>query len=213
LDDYIAGRIDDQALFARTEWEQRWYWSFDAYLPVLRMCRNNGVELVALDVDSEDKAKVEIGGLASLDPARLREYISDANAFSHFGSTRAFDEYVAYTLQPPYKLMKKMGQKMTMSTNIESDMTFENFLARQCLRDEAMATASLTWLARNPTGLLFGLVGVNHGESAWPGLKAGSHPSLPPPPPPPLPLSLIDRRPILESLLRQSSLPAAFQRA
>ena len=34
-------------------------------------CRACGVRLVALDVDSEDKAKVELGGLAALDDAAV----------------------------------------------------------------------------------------------------------------------------------------------
>ena len=67
-------------------------------------------------VDSEDKAKVEIGGLASLPPAKLLSYVPDAAGYERFGSTRAFDEYVSYTLRPPYRLMSKVGQKMTMST-------------------------------------------------------------------------------------------------
>ena len=162
LDDYVAKRIDEQQLFTRTEWEKRWYWSFDAYLPIFRVCREHGVNLVALDVDSEDKSKVELGGLDSLGPAAMRQYIPDIDGFTRFGSTHAFDEYVAYTLQPPFKLMKKVGQRLPMSTNVESDMAFTTFVARQCLRDEAMATATVAWLAQNPGGLILGLVGVNH---------------------------------------------------
>merc|ERR1740139_1242 len=60
LDDYIAARIGEKELFTATEWQKRWYWDFDAYAPIFRICRENGVKLVALDVDSEDKAKVEL---------------------------------------------------------------------------------------------------------------------------------------------------------
>ena len=120
------------------------------------------VDLVALDVDSEDKAKVELGGLASLDRAKLLRYVPDAAGFERFGSTRAFDTYVSYTLRPPYTLMQKVGQKMTMSTDVQRGMSFENFLARQAFRDESMASASAAWLTEKPTGTLLGLVGVNH---------------------------------------------------
>ena len=120
------------------------------------------VDLVALDVDSEDKAKVELGGLVSLDRAKLLRYVPDAAGFERFGSTRAFDTYVSYTLRPPYTLMQKVGQKMTMSTDVQRGMSFENFLARQALRDESMASASAAWLTEKPTGTLLGLVGVNH---------------------------------------------------
>ena len=72
LDDYVARRIDEQQLFAATDWAKRWYWPFEGYAPVLRLCRDMNVPLVALDVDGEDKGKVELGGLAALDDAKLR---------------------------------------------------------------------------------------------------------------------------------------------
>ena len=87
LDDYVARRIDEEALFIRTEWERRWYWPFTGYAPIFRFCREHGLKLVALDVDSEDKAKVELGGLASLSTATLRQYVPDREAFDQFGAT------------------------------------------------------------------------------------------------------------------------------
>ena len=162
LDNYIAGYMTEDQLFLTTDWEKRWYWSFEAYRPIFRICREHGVKLIALDVNSEDKAKVELGGLASLERAKFLQYVSDEEGFARFGSTRAFDAYVSYTLRPPYNLLKKVGQKMTMSTNEETEMSFSNFVARQVLRDEAMASASAKWLTQNPNGLLLGLVGVNH---------------------------------------------------
>ena len=61
-------------------------------------------------------------------------------------------------------LQKKLGQKMTMSTSKERTMTFDNFVARQSLRDEAMAGASAGWLAQNPGGQMLNLVGVSHAK-------------------------------------------------
>ncbi len=162
LDDYIARRIDEQQLFSRTEWARRWYWSFAAYAPIFRLCRERGVPMVALDVDSEDKATVELGGLAALDPDRLRRYVPDPAGFERFGRTAAFDAYVAYTLRPPYTLMQRVGAKMTASTDAARTMSFANFVDRQSLRDEAMASASCDWLRRNPRGMLVALVGTNH---------------------------------------------------
>ena len=164
LDDYVARRIDEDELFIATEWQRRWYWPFDGYAPVLRMCRQHGLALVALDADSEDKGKVEVGGLAALDDAKLRQYIPDLAGFERFGHTSAFEQYVAYTLTPPFNMQKRLGQKMTASTSVQRSMTFENFVARQSFRDESMASATAAWLQRNPGGLLFGLVGTNHAK-------------------------------------------------
>ena len=116
--------------------------------------------MLALDMDSEDKAKVELGG--ALEPAKRRQYVPDGDGFERFGSTRAFEEYVSYTLRPPFTLMRRAGQRMTASTDDARTISFPNFLTRQSLRDEAMASASAAWLAEHPQGLLLGLVGVNH---------------------------------------------------
>lgn len=166
LDDYLAGRIGEADVYRATDWERRWYWSFDNYVPIFRICRECGVKLIALDVDSEDKAKVEIGGLAALDSTTLLSYVPDRDGFERFGSTGAFDAFVSYTLRPPYALMHKLGRRMTVSTDAETDMPFSRFLARQSLRDEAMASASAAWLHQNPGGLLVGLVGLQHAKFA-----------------------------------------------
>ena len=81
LDDYVARRIDEQELFVATDWAKRWYWPFEGYAPVLRLCRDMNVPLVALDVDGEDKGKVELGGLAALDEAKLHAYVPDLAGF------------------------------------------------------------------------------------------------------------------------------------
>ena len=164
LDDYIAGRIDEGQLIVATDWERRWYWSFKAYASVFRTCRALGVKIVALDVDSEDKGKIERGGLSSLDNTKLQEYVPDEKAFEKFGATMAFHEYVSQTLKPPYNLQKKLGEKMTKSGTPEKTITFSSFLARQMLRDEGMASASAAWLTQNPDGLLLGIVGTNHAK-------------------------------------------------
>ena len=164
LDDYVARRIDEQELFAATDWAKRWYWPFQGYAPVLRLCRDMSVPLVALDVDGEDKGKVELGGLASLDDARLRAYVPDLAGFEQFGRTRAYEDYLEYTLRPPFTLQTKLGQKMTMSTSAARSMSWSNYVARQSLRDEAMAGTSVGWLARNPGGQMLNLVGVSHAK-------------------------------------------------
>ena len=97
LDDYVARRIDEQELFAATDWAKRWYWPFEGYAPVLRLCRDMNVPLVALDVDGEDKEMVELGGLAALDDAKLRAYVPDLAGFEQFGRSRAYEDYLEYT--------------------------------------------------------------------------------------------------------------------
>lgn len=162
LDDYIAGRIDELGLVKATDWETSWVWSFRVYEPVFRVCRELGIKLIALDVNSEDRARVELGGLESLEKGKLLEYVPDLEAFEKFGNTQAFHRYVSYTLLRPYELQKKYDQKMTVRTTLERTISFANFVSRQAFRDEGMASASVSWLTANPDGLLLGFIGGNH---------------------------------------------------
>jgi len=173
LDAYIAGAINDNELKEATEWESRWYWSFDVYRPILKTCRDLGLPLLALDISTEDRIKVETRGLESIDSRNYAKYIPDPDAFLEFGTTKAYLEYVNYTLKPPYELQSRiksssLGRRSGISknrgniSNDKSDITFSNFVARQMLRDEGMASASTSWLLANPTGLLVGCIGINH---------------------------------------------------
>ena len=48
--------------------------------------------------------------MAWSEPAKRRQYVPDGDGFERFGSTRAFEEYVSYTLRPPFTLMRKAGR-------------------------------------------------------------------------------------------------------
>lgn len=154
LDDYIMGRIDENELVLRTEWDARWGWPFQLYAPVFLACRELGIQILALNISSEDKALVERGGLLALGADALQNYIPDREGYDKFGGTRAFQEYVEFTLRRPFRLQKKLG--------LQTPDTYQYFLDRQALRDEAMASISAAWLEKNPHGLLVGLIGGNH---------------------------------------------------
>lgn len=71
LDDYIDGKISATEMRELVEWDKRWLWSFEGYLPVFETARELGVPLVALNVNSEDLALVEKDGLPGLPRDRL----------------------------------------------------------------------------------------------------------------------------------------------
>uniref|UniRef100_A0A7S4AFP3 Haem-binding uptake Tiki superfamily ChaN domain-containing protein n=2 Tax=Pseudo-nitzschia australis TaxID=44445 RepID=A0A7S4AFP3_9STRA len=176
LDAYITGILDENELKEATEWEARWYWSFDGYIPVLRACRDLGLPLLALDISSEDRKRVETGGLQEVldDDEHEYQYVPDQEAFRRFGNTTAYRKYVNYTLKPPYELShpRTNSNSNRNSDNIKDGerggsnggggVSFSNFVARQMLRDEGMASASARWLSANPDGLLVACLGINH---------------------------------------------------
>ena len=78
LNDYVAGKISLAEMRSRVEWDRRWTWAFEGYEPIFSVARELRIPLVALNVNSEDLALVEKGGLPALPRDRLQQYITDA---------------------------------------------------------------------------------------------------------------------------------------
>ena len=165
LDDYLAGRMDVDALRRGIEWDRRWMWPFAVYGDIFVTARQLQIPLVALNVNSEDLALVERNGLPGLPRERLMSYIGDAAGFGAFARERQFRTYVDYVIAPSYELHRSLGLlKNTMSgEKLEEEMSFRNFLSGRLLWDEAMAQAAHRWTVQHPGGLLVGLVGADHG--------------------------------------------------
>jgi len=165
LDAYVRGELSDEGLEAQTEWRKRWFWPFEGYLPVFRTCRELGIPLIALNVDSEDLGLVEAGGLPALDRAALLRYIPDPQGFGTSTKTTAFKAYADTIIRPSYDMHKQMGILRTTITGqtLNEDMPYRNFLSGRLLWDTAMGSRSASWLEEaEPGSLLIGLVGGDH---------------------------------------------------
>ena len=62
LDWYVyrapPSKAADRTLFRETEWESRWGWDFEGYLPILRYAQLHKVPMIALNVEAELTARV-----------------------------------------------------------------------------------------------------------------------------------------------------------
>ncbi len=142
LDRYIAGEIDETQLLRESEYFERWRFDYRLYRPIFRYAREQGIPLVALNLEREITEQVGKAGIDSLSEsqkARLPREIDRSN-----------EAYVArirsvFDLHPP-----REGRE------------FENFLQVQLLWDEAMAERTADWLAANPDGKMVVLAGVGH---------------------------------------------------
>lgn len=155
LDAYIAKKISAEEMKSRVEWDKRWSWSFENYLPVFETCRQLNIPLVALNVDSEDLALVELGGFPNLPRDRLQKYISDPAGFAQFASNPYYKSYVDYVISPSYDFHQKLGI-------LKNDMSFSLFFSGRILWDEGMASNAYKWTKANEGGLMVGLVGNDH---------------------------------------------------
>jgi uncharacterized iron-regulated protein len=142
LDDYVAGRLDDEALLEATEYFDRWGFDFRLYQPILRFAQENGIPLVALNVSKELVAKVSkrgIEGLAPGDRAQLPTRMNPADA-SYRERLRS-----VFELHPGSELKD-----------------FERFVEVQLLWDESMAETAARYLETNPKRSLVVLAGNGH---------------------------------------------------
>jgi uncharacterized iron-regulated protein len=62
----------------QVQWDKRWVWSFELYQPIFQLAKQLDIQLIALNVNTEDLVLVEQYGLPGLSPQKLRDYIIDA---------------------------------------------------------------------------------------------------------------------------------------
>ncbi len=142
LDEYVAGRLDDQRLLETTEYFDRWGFDFRLYQPILRFAQEHRIPVVALNVSKELVEKVSkngVNGLAPDDRAQLPGGIVPADA-RYRERLRAIFE-----LHP--------GDELT---------DFDRFVEVQLLWDESMAETTAQYLGTHPERSLVVLAGNGH---------------------------------------------------
>ena len=68
LDAYVAGEIDEQTMLERTEWATRWGFGWEMYAPMIRLCREKKLPVIALNAPKEVTRTVSRQGLDALTP-------------------------------------------------------------------------------------------------------------------------------------------------
>ena len=124
LDAYISKKITADKMKELVQWEKRWSWSFDNYLPIFETCRELNIPLIALNVDSEDLGLIELGGFPNLPKEKLQKYISNPAGFATYATSPYFKTYVDYVISPSYDLHQQMGILRTTITGqrLDEDM-------------------------------------------------------------------------------------------
>lgn len=142
LDDYVAGRIDEAKMLARTGYFDRWRFDYRLYRPILRYAREHGIPVVALNLPAGLTREVARGGRGSLGPeqrARLPETRVPADAAYRDRLREVFDRH------------PNTGERR-----------FEDFVAAQLLWDEGMAEQAAAYLQAHPGRRMVVLAGNGH---------------------------------------------------
>ncbi len=142
LDDYVAGNIDEQTMLKQSEYFERWRYDYRLYQPILRYARDNGIPLLALNIEREITEQVSQSGLDGLSE-EFKQRIPDEIDESDQAYRERLEEIF---LQHPHA----------------SQQAFERFYQVQLLWDESMAENAADWLRQNPEGHMVILAGAGH---------------------------------------------------
>lgn len=140
LDDYAAGKSDQEDLLGDLKWNSSWGFSFSYYRPLFRLARRRGLELVALNASHKlvhQVASQGLEGLTSAQRAKLPQLrLDDA-------------QYRAY-----------FDQAMRGHPRAGN---LDNLYEAQVLRDETMASRAAKWISSSfPARQLVIIAGSAH---------------------------------------------------
>lgn len=139
LDDYIAGRLDEAGLLAKTGYFQRWRYDYRLYRPILRYAREHGIPVVALNLANDKVRNVARHGRGGPGEEGLPEVKVEPDAAYRARLRRTFERHP-----------QQEGRE------------FENFVQAQLLWDEGMAERVAEHLAAHPQRYMVVLAGNGH---------------------------------------------------
>jgi uncharacterized iron-regulated protein len=145
LDDYIAGRIDEQQMLIKTEYFKRWQLDYRMLQPIFEFAREKHIPVIALNIADEIHNKVFRSGMKSLTPAELAQTPADIKPASRHYLQRL---------------------KAIFDSHPRGD-DFDTFVEGVLLWDSSMADTAARYLNAHPRSrmvILAGMVHVMYGD-------------------------------------------------
>ena len=158
LDDYVAGRISEAELLRRTDYFERWRFDYRLYRPLLRLARDHGIPIVALNLEKEITEKVGDGGIEALSEAERARIPADMDRGDEVYRARVRAVFDAHPQ------MRDHDSEEGKEEPEAADARFERFLSVQLLWDEGMAERAARYLQDNPGKMMVVLAGAGHLE-------------------------------------------------
>jgi uncharacterized iron-regulated protein len=165
LDDWVAGKLTEEAFLKASEWRQVWGYDAALYMPLFQFARLNRIPMIALNVDRKLVAKVGREGWEAV-PESEREGLSNPAP-----ATPAYQRELARI----YLLKKSMPPGAAPSGDQElpnpdeaalaeamKEPEFKRFVEAQLTWDRAMAEALATAKRKSPDATVVGVLGSGH---------------------------------------------------
>jgi uncharacterized iron-regulated protein len=147
LDSYLAGTITEDQLREQTEYDTRWGFDWELYVPILRFAKDRQIPLIALNTPAEITQKVAVSGINSLQ-GKDWHYIP------------ALKDIKLDNREYRQRTNKIYQQHVNKGQGNSTDA--DNFFAAQVLWDETMAEAIALHYQNYPHTQIIVLVGKVH---------------------------------------------------
>lgn len=147
LDRYVAGKITETELRQQTEFDRRWGFNWEDFVPLLRFAKTNRLKLIAINTPTEITRKVAKQGLESLTGQDL-QYIPPIDQIDP-SNTKYRDSILA-------SYQQHMGKAPIASKS------FDRFYTAQLLWDETMAERIANFVKQQPDYRVVVLAGRAH---------------------------------------------------
>ena len=146
LDDYIAGRIEEEEMLHLTGYFERWRYDYRLYQPILDYAREHDIPIIALNASRELTRGLSEDGFDDLDDD-LRAQLPSGYDWSN----EAYDQHL----------------RAMFSSHPENTGSFDDFLRVQLTWDESMAERAAKFLEENPEHRMLILAGSGHVMYGW----------------------------------------------
>jgi uncharacterized iron-regulated protein len=171
LDDWVAGKLTDEAFLKASEWRQVWGYDAALYMPLFQFARLNRIPMVALNVERTLVSQVGQKGWEAV-PVSEREGLSaPAPATVAYQRDLARVYVIKKTVPPGAADRMLSGQGASLPEPDESAVTealtqpeFKRFVAAQQTWDRAMAQGLADAKRKFSNATVVGILGSGHVE-------------------------------------------------
>jgi uncharacterized iron-regulated protein len=147
IDQYLAGKISEEQLVERTDYQKRWGWPWENYAPLLKFAKAHQIPVIALNTPTEVLRKVSKNGLESLQ-AKDFQYIPSITEIDK--SNLIYRDLILESYQ--------QHKAQALATSPE----FDRFYTAQLLWDETMAATAAEFYQQHPQTQLIVIAGQAH---------------------------------------------------
>ena len=141
INDYLAGKIDEETLLRCTEYFDRWRYDYRMLRPIMQYAKDHHLAVIALNAPSEITRKVSRQGIAAL----------TANERAQLPAN----------ITPPDQAYRSRLEKI-FAEHFGKKQQLDNFLQVQRIWDETMAHNVTRFLDANPAWRMVVFAGAGH---------------------------------------------------